>query len=274
MTARAYAKVNLTLEVLGIRGDGYHALRSLVLPVSLCDDIEIESADSLSCDSGFPDDLCLKAARVLDPSRGAAISVKKRIPAGGGLGGGSADAAAVLLALNDMWGLGKSRTELAALGAMVGSDVPALVLGGPVVMEGRGEIVSRAVPEGETMLPVHLVLANPGVPSPTAEVYASCRPRRPGGASPTSAAVSALASGDFGALCRALCNDLQAPAIDLHPEIADLLVSIRSAGASAALVSGSGSSVFGLVRTERDAEEIAGRLNVRGIAAWAVRPAW
>ena len=105
MTTEAYAKVNLTLEVFGVRGDGYHALRSLVVPISLSDTLEIAPSAVLSSDTGYDDDLVLKAARALDPSRGAEIRVTKRIPAGGGLGGGSADAAATLVALNDFWNL-------------------------------------------------------------------------------------------------------------------------------------------------------------------------
>lgn len=115
MKIEAFAKINLTLEVFGVRTDGYHALRSVVVPVSLSDTIDIEDAVSLSSDVPYQDDLCLKAARVLLGLRGgcgAAISVIKRIPAGGGLGGGSADAAATLLALNDLWGHMLSRAEL------------------------------------------------------------------------------------------------------------------------------------------------------------------
>ena len=115
MKTEAYAKVNLTLEVFGVRGDGYHALRSIVAQISLSDTLEIEPSDGLSSDTGYSDDLILKAARALDPSRGARFRVTKRIPAGGGLGGGSADAAAALVALNEMWNLGRTREELAAI---------------------------------------------------------------------------------------------------------------------------------------------------------------
>ena len=150
MTVEANAKVNFTLEVFGKRADGYHALRSVVMPISLSDtlDIEVTEDGSITSDTGYDDDLCVKAARVLRSQIsdlrsqiGAAIHVTKRIPAGGGLGGGSADAAAVLRTLNELWKVGLSREELAEIGAQVGSDVPALVMGGPVVMEGRGEKV-------------------------------------------------------------------------------------------------------------------------------------
>ena len=154
ITIEAFAKVNFTLEVFAKRADGYHALRSLVVPICLSDSLTIEFAEGITSDLPYVDDLCVKAAKVLRDSapqpeclRGVRISVKKRIPAGGGLGGGSADAAAVLVALNEMWSLNLSPERLAEIGALVGSDVPALVLArfvGPVVMEGRGEIVRSA----------------------------------------------------------------------------------------------------------------------------------
>lgn len=267
MTVAAYGKVNLTLEVYNRRGDGYHALRSVVLPVSLFDTLEVEDALGFSCDSGYPDDLCLKAARVLDPTRGAAIHVEKHIPAGGGLGGGSADAAATLLALNEIWGLVKTREELAEIGAQVGSDVPALVLGGPVLMEGRGECVRRL----SLAAPLNLVLVNPGVACSTAEVYAAYRPRPATNASATDAMVAALAAGDFDATVAALGNDLQSPAMALCPAVARALLDLRAAGAEGVSMSGSGSTVFALVRSEAAAIELAAKMQATGYAAWAVQ---
>ena len=284
MTVEAYAKVNLTLEVFNRRSDGFHALRSVVLPVSLADTLEIEDAPALTSDSGYPDDLCLKAARVLDPTRGARIRVVKRIPAGGGLGGGSADAAATLLALNDVWGLGRSREELAEIGAEVGSDVPALVLGGPVLMEGRGEKVSRLGrgletgderrEGGETARQeardLNLVLANPGVFCSTAEVYARCVPRPLADAGASERTRQALESGDLKAIAASLMNDLEGPALALHPEIRETMEALKAAGAEGVLMSGSGSTVFGLVPTEARGREIATVLSERGLWARAV----
>ena len=268
MTVEAYAKVNLTLEVFGKRADGYHALRSVVLPVSLADTLEIEDAPTLTSDTGYADDLCLKAARVLCPTRGATIHVTKRIPAGGGLGGGSADAAATLLALNDLWGLHHTRAELAAIGAQVGSDVPSLVLahdGGPVLMEGRGEQVTPMRSAGAREL--HLVLANPGVFSSTREVYAACVSRPADGVSLSQKMLTALATGTLADIAAALMNDLQLPAVALHPEIATTLERLRDAGAEGVLMSGSGSTVFGLVPSASAGEELAARLVSEGL--WA-----
>ena len=285
MTVAANAKVNFTLEVFGKRADGYHALRSVVMPISLADTLDIEVTDdgSITSDTGYDDDLCVKAARVLRNVRmfecsnvrmpGTRIRVKKRIPAGGGLGGGSADAAAVLRALNELWKIGLPREELAEIGAQVGSDVPALVLGGPVIMEGRGEKVTPLIQtfEHSEHSNINLVLVNPGVHSSTKEVYAACAARALDGENATAKMVAALGSGSLDRIAAALMNDLQPPAVKLHPEIADALVSLRTAGVVGAMMSGSGSSVFGLVSDLVTAERVSTELNARGFQAWPVQ---
>ena len=270
MKIEAFAKVNFTLEVLGVRDDGFHALRSIVVPVSLGDTLEIEPAEILSSDTGYADDLCLKAARVLSPDRCASIRVVKRIPAGGGLGGGSADAAASLIALNELWGVGKTREELVDLAAQVGSDVPALVHGGAVLMEGRGEKVS-AFNVGNGGFPkLCMVLCNPGVSSSTKEVYARCSSRVTDDATILYNMRTALESGDLERISAAMVNDLQKPAVALYPEIGGALELLRKAGAVGAAMSGSGSTVFGLVPDEARGREIAAFLNLHGFAAWYV----
>ena len=287
MKVEANAKVNFTLEVFGKRADGYHALRSVVMPISLSDTLDIEVTDdgSITSDTGYDDDLCVKAAKALRSARlfdcldcsivrlkGARISVKKRIPAGGGLGGGSADAAAVLRALDELLKIGLSREELAEIGAQVGSDVPALVMGGPVIMEGRGEKVAPIEQSNNlSNRTIHLVLVNPGVQSSTKEVYAACEARPLDAENATAKMVAALRAGDVGEIAAALMNDLQAPAVKQHPEIADALVSLRTAGVVGAMMSGSGSSVFGLVENEAEARRISSEMNARGYKAWPVQ---
>ena len=273
MKIEAYAKVNLTLEVFGVREDGFHALRSIVVPVSLSDTLEVVSAESLSSDTGYADDLCLKAARALDPARGAEIRVEKRIPAGGGLGGGSADAAATLVALNEEWGLGKSRAELAEIGARVGSDVPSLVTGGPVLMEGRGEVVTPFAPGGAPFPKLHMVLCNPGVASSTAEVFGKCASRVTDDPSIVYNMRSALESGDLERIAAAMVNDLQEPAVRLHPEIGGALELLAKSGAVGAAMSGSGSTVFGLVPDEARGREVAALLGEKGLRAWTAESA-
>ena len=277
MTIEAYAKTNFTLEVLGERADGFHALRSLVFPVSLRDTLEITFADSFSCDTGYDDDLCLKAARTLarrlgaDRVRPGSIHVVKRIPAGGGLGGGSADAAATLIALNEMWNGGLDAAGLAALGAETGSDVPSLVLahgGDPVLMEGRGEIVT-ALPDLRRTF--HIVLANPGVNSSTAEVYKKCISCVTDGAKIMYNMRQAVASGDLDKVAAAFRNDLAEPAEALHPEIGAARKALLDAGSIGATVSGSGATVFGLAPSEESAGAIAASLRSAGLQACAAQ---
>ena len=280
MKIEAYAKANFTLEVFGERADGFHALRSLVVPLSLHDTIEFDFADSFSCDTGYENDLCLKAAGALSARyrsdrgyapRPVAVHVVKRIPAGGGLGGGSADAAATLVALNEMWSTGLDMPQLAHIGASVGSDVPALVFaqsGVPVVMEGRGEKVN---PRLGLKRVFDLVVANPGVHSSTAEVYSRCISRVTDEPSIMYNIVRAVERGGVEDVAAALCNDLSGPAESLHPEIAAAKAALSGAGAMGATVCGSGASVFGLAAGEAEAKEIVAAVRVKGFAAWTAK---
>ena len=274
MTVEANAKVNLTLEVYGRRADGYHGLRSVVLPIGLADELTIDASPDgeVSSDTGYGDgDLVVRAARALRsacPSAagmGARVHVEKRIPVGGGLGGGSADAAATLRALNGLWGLGLGPEELAGIGASVGSDVPALVLAQhyrtPVLMEGRGECVRPLDAQECAKLSRWIVLANPGVESSTAEVYAHCKPR------------SESPSARFDASA-APVNDLQAAACGLHPEIATALAALVAAGAGDVMMSGSGSTVFGFSESESAASRIAAAMAAVGCRTWVTQVKW
>ena len=277
MTIEAFAKVNFTLEVFAKRADGYHALRSLVVPIELSDTLTIEFANAITSDLPYADDLCVKAAKVLRSSapyperlKGVRISVKKRIPAGGGLGGGSADAAGVLVALNEMWNLRYSPERLAEIGAAVGSDVPALVLSrfaGPVVMEGRGELVRPASLKGAK---VFLVIANPGVFCSTPEVFKKCISRVTDDPSILYNMVSSFAAGDVDLMARSFMNDLEHPAVELHPRIGLLKERLGKAGVRGVAMSGSGSTLFGLVRSEEEGRAIAASLCAEGFKAWCV----
>ncbi len=239
MQIEAHAKINLTLEVLGTRPDGYHELRSIVAAIPLHDDVELQDApagevsvEMVGDGLEVPDvpnekNLAVRAARALQKAcgvaRGVRIRIVKRIPAGAGLGGGSADAAAVLNGLNALWGLELSTERLCAVGAEVGSDVPALVLGGVVMMEGRGERVRRARGARPTMGWSRFVLRVPPVNASTARVYAEFREEDRG-------------------KCR---NDLQPAACRLYPVIAETIAKMESEGLEDVQMSGSGSAVFG-----------------------------
>ena len=249
MRLAAHAKVNLSLEVLGTRPDGYHELRSVVAEIPLHDDVELEDAPAGEVTVEMTGDgmeaprvpceenLAVRAARALAAaagvSRGVRIRIVKRIPAGAGLGGGSADAAAVLNGLNEMWGLGLPKERLCAIGAEVGSDVPALVLGGMVLMEGRGERVRRArgarpTTGGSRSCATEpewsqFVLRIPPVNASTARVYAEfCEEDR----------------GKFR-------NDLQPAACRLYPIIAETIAEMEAEGLEDVQMTGSGSAVFG-----------------------------
>ena len=240
MTVKAYAKINWTLEVLGMRPDGYHDLRSIVLPVALHDVVCLEPDDVISCrtvglDVSQEKNLAYRAAIALrnatNCTQGVRISIEKHIPSGAGLGGGSSDAAAVLNALNEMWKLHLPVERLCEIAAEIGSDIPALVLGGPVLMEGRGERVRRIDAD---------MLNEPGFgPLPSSDaIEVFC----PAVFSSTPAVYSEFRDSDR----NRGPNDLQPAAIRLYPEIADALASLERRGLKRVTMSGSGSAVYGV----------------------------
>ena len=276
MKLEAYAKLNLTLEVLGVRPDGYHSIRSVLLPVSLSDTIELKPFHTITSDVPFADDLCIKVARDLAERaawegrgialKGVQIHVEKRIPVGGGLGGGSADAAAVLVGLNELWQCGYTREQLAQTGAAAGSDVPALVMGGAVLMEGRGEIVTKI----ESPKTINFVLLSPQIGCSTKKIYERSRFRLTNDPKIVYNVRQSLVKGDWKMVEAALVNDLQEPAIEVVPEVGAALDVLKAAGIERPQMSGSGSTVFGLVPDEARGREIAAFLTAQGLRAWAV----
>jgi 4-diphosphocytidyl-2-C-methyl-D-erythritol kinase len=259
--------VNVFLRVLGVREDGYHDLESLVLPISLADTVLVEDASGLEIDvSGDPTtatasvdggmNLGLVAALALAEScgvsRGAHVEILKRIPVAAGLGGGSADAAAVLLALNELWGCGLDLEALLPIGEHVGSDVPALLAGGPVIVTGRGELV-----EPVEVAPTWWVVKPFAFPTRSPDAY---RWWDEDGAvtGPSAAGLrEAAARGDVEALGAALFNDLEAPVCARHPEIAEVRDSLLADGALGAVMSGSGPTVVALARDREHADALA-----------------
>ncbi len=286
ITIEAPAKINLTLEILGKRPDGYHELRSIVMPVSLRDTISVTStyaqvAMTLTVSAGVDvskigaadRNLAVRAARLMQAryrvNAGARIHLHKRIPIGGGLGGGSADAAGVILGLDRLWELARPRAELMELGAELGSDVPALLHGGAVLMEGRGERVCGLF--GDTPPAAcegfWLVLANPGVMCPTPDVFRKWR----GGLTPDPSLLhnmtSSIRTSDVSAAADALYNGLQQGVFESYPEVAQTATRLQEAGSLGVLLSGSGASVFGLARNEEHGQEICRKL---GSGLWHI----
>jgi 4-diphosphocytidyl-2-C-methyl-D-erythritol kinase len=264
----APAKVNLYLHVTGRRADGYHLLDSLAVFGPAADAVAAAPAAalSLSLDGPFaaglaaePDNLVLRAARALAAAAGiaprAALGLTKRLPVASGIGGGSADAAAALRALDRLWGLGFGAARLAAIGAGLGADVPVCVASRPARMGGVGEVLSAA-----PALPAcGLLLANPWVALATPAVF---RARQGSGFTP--AALLPAAWADAPGMARdlaALRNDLEAPAIALCPVVAEVLAALRGLpGCLLARMSGSGATCFGLFATPAAARRAAGLL--------------
>lgn len=252
----AYAKVNLTLDVLGKREDGYHDIKSVMQAISIRDDVQIDVGTGkpwkLTCSrEDIPTDsrnLAWKAAQVYcdalgkDPD-GLEIRIEKRIPSEAGLGGGSADAAAVLRALNRHYGEPLSIMALAELGAQVGSDVPFCVLCGTAMVEGRGERL-RKLPD----LPeCFFVVCKPSFSCSTAELYRKLD-ESPAGRRPDHLAMeSALLAGDLGKIAENICNVFDPVVTQEHLELNYIKSIFNSYGSLAQQMTGSGSAVFGML---------------------------
>jgi 4-diphosphocytidyl-2-C-methyl-D-erythritol kinase len=265
----AHAKINLFLRVLGRRADGYHDIESLVVPISLSDRVWIHATTELhhlvTVDTGAggpslgPEgNLVSGAAQRLDERsggrRGWEIGLTKRIPVAAGLGGGSADAAAVLRALNDLWECGLTEAELLEVAADVGSDVPALLRGRPVLMRGRGEILDP-VEIGNTwwvLLPQDLEVSTP-------QAYRWWDEEGSTGPDP-GPLLEAAADGRIGDLGALLFNDLEALVARRHSELGEARRALVEAGALGAVMSGSGPTMAALARDEAHARDIADRV--------------
>jgi 4-diphosphocytidyl-2-C-methyl-D-erythritol kinase len=280
---RAPAKVNLFLEVLAKRPDGYHDIATLLVAVDLYDELEFTEEPSgevrltsdhpqLSCG---PDNLIRRAADLLRRHtgcpRGAAIRLSKRIPLAAGLAGGSTDAAAALAGLNDLWRLGLARDELAALGAGLGSDVPFFfatapspqpsppggeggVRGPAAWCTGRGEVVTPLA----LGRPLTFVLVCPPVGLSTADVYRGVQvPAQPLAGEEIRRAVAA---GDVEVVGRRLHNRLQPVAERLCPSVAEYRRRLEQLRPAGQLMSGSGSSLFALCRDDAEAGRVAHEL--------------
>jgi 4-diphosphocytidyl-2-C-methyl-D-erythritol kinase len=250
----APAKVNLFLEVLGKRDDGYHRIETVMQAVDLCDTLEFwEGAPgqfSISVSGGpAPADetnLALRAARLLSAEsgtgKGVHIHVHKRIPLGGGLGGGSSDAAAALRALNDLWKLACHREDLEALGTRLGSDVNFFLSGGAAICRGRGELVEPII----VSTPITYLLHVPQLQVATRDIYARLRMPLTGKPRMCTNICGALEHGDLEGVGAELYNRLEGPAFEAYPRLADAKRRMGARGAPGTLLSGSGSTVFAI----------------------------
>jgi 4-diphosphocytidyl-2-C-methyl-D-erythritol kinase len=271
----APAKVNLALHVLGRRADGYHELDTIAVFADLGDRLWLSRADDLALSVSGPfagqlpesqQNLVLRAARLLKERTGhpggAAIRLEKNLPAGAGFGGGSADAAATLHGLDELWELALGTDGLLPIAAALGSDAPMCLVGRALRAQGRGERLAPIA--GWPALPMALVW--PDRPLATAAVFAglSSRDQEPLTEPPTAATPATLAGWLAG--CR---NDLEASALERAPEIAAALQRLRAApGCLLARMSGSGSGCFGLFGTRAQGEAAAGALRKAASSWW------
>jgi 4-diphosphocytidyl-2-C-methyl-D-erythritol kinase len=276
LVLNAAAKINLTLEVLGRRTDGYHEIVTVMQTVDLSDRLAVEDADVLelrTTASDVPTDgtnLALRAAVALRDgagvSRGARITLEKRIPVASGLGGGSADAAAVLVGLNRLWGLRLSSAHLAEVAVTLGMDVPFFLHGGAALGTGRGE---RLEPLATCALA--LVLVNPRVAASTAEIYGGVKPEMYSDGGRSRGMAVALRSRQPSRVAATLGNALERVAAPRYREVEQMESALLAAGALGAAMSGSGLTVFGVARSYDHARQIRDRVGRARWACWAVR---
>ena len=317
VTVRAPAKINLQLAVGPLRDDGYHDLVTVFQAVSLYDEVTAATVDGSGDDQVLvsgegadsvpagPDNLALKAATALaqvaglspDPGRHLEITIRKRIPVAAGLAGGSADAAAALVACNELWQAGLSLEQLSGIAAGVGSDVAFSLLGGTAVGQGRGEQLSPALASGE----YHWVLAVADRQLSTPEVYRTLDRLRESGSVPDAGAagasgagagggtgvaawtdgpgaldpalMAALRSGEPAAVGRTLSNDLQAAALSLFPALRKTLNAGQELGALGAIVAGSGPTCVFLAANAERAVDLAVALSGAGVCRAVARAA-
>lgn len=268
----AHAKLNLTLAVLGRRADGFHELESWAVPIALTDELRFEAADDfrliIEPHAAAPlandaSNLIHRAALALADAAGQAVRVRirlvKGIPIGGGLGGGSSDAAATLSALNELWNLNWSIDQLAAIGATLGSDVAFFLTGGQAVMRGRGEVLARA--RGWQGFAAVIV---PPYGLSTTDVY-RCHARRAEIArtdARSRSTASPWETRDIGAdrLLPMLFNDLEAAAFEVEPRLAELHARLSRGGGRIVRMTGSGSCLFTLFDDESHAQAWCGKI--------------
>ena len=255
LLVKAPAKINLSLDVLHKRQDGYHEVEMVMTTIDLADRLELSLSDKnqisiISHNRFVPDDnrnLAYQAAQLLKErfqvKKGVTITIEKNIPVAAGLAGGSSDAAAALRGLNKLWNLGLSLDELAALGSEIGSDVSFCVYGGTALAKGRGEMI--------TDLPVPptcwVILAKPFIGVSTADVYRRLNlstmnhPDIEG-------MIEALKTNNYKKVCENVGNVLEGVTLNLYPEVAHIKEQMKRFGADAVLMSGSGPTVFCLVQ--------------------------
>ncbi|QUG43812.1 4-(cytidine 5'-diphospho)-2-C-methyl-D-erythritol kinase [Psychrobacillus sp. INOP01] len=275
---KAPAKINLTLDVLHKRPDGYHEVEMIMTTVDLADRIGLEVREDgaihiLSVDRFVPNDhrnLAYQAAKILKDiyrvKKGVSITIEKNIPVAAGLAGGSSDAAATLKGLNIIWELGLSLDELAEIGTKIGSDVAFCVYGGTALATGRGERIQELPSPANCWI----ILAKPTLGVSTADIYGNLKVneiKHPN----TAQMIESIQQKDFDLMCASVGNVLEDVTLKLYPEVAGLKEQMKKFGADAVLMSGSGPTVFGIVDQETRVHRIYNGLRGFCDEVYAVR---
>ncbi|GIP01423.1 4-(cytidine 5'-diphospho)-2-C-methyl-D-erythritol kinase [Paenibacillus lautus] len=276
---KAPAKINLMLDVLHKRPDGFHEVEMVMTMIDLADRLEMseQKRDTIiiTSQAGYipldEKNLAFQAARLIkeryDVKKGVHIHLDKKIPVAAGLAGGSSDAAATLRGLNRLWGLGIPQEELLALGAELGSDVPFCVTGGTALATGRGEVLTPIPNPPQCWV----IVAKPPINVSTAEVYGRLRSEQIQRHPSAERMVEALTQGSFQQMCQSLGNVLEEVTLKMHPEVQQLKEGMLKLGADGALMSGSGPTVFGLVSKESKVARIYNGLRGFCKEVYAVR---
>lgn len=264
ISVKAPAKINLTLDVLSKRPDGYHEVEMIMTTVDLADRVDLtllgHDEITLDCSASFvPDDIrnhAYKAAKLLkelyNVHKGVRIHIDKQIPVAAGLAGGSSDAAATLRGLNKLWDLNLSLDELAEIGAQIGSDVPFCVYGGTALAKGRGELITHL----SSPAPCWVVLAKPPIGVSTVDVYGNLRVQEIANHPNTKAMLRAIEEQDFWAMAHSLGNVLENVTLQKYPQVRQIKQLMLESGADGVLMSGSGPTVYALVQKEAKVHRI------------------
>jgi 4-diphosphocytidyl-2-C-methyl-D-erythritol kinase len=275
---KAPAKINLSLDVLYKRKDGFHEIEMIMTTVDLADRIELMEIPSnqihIESNGGYiPTDnrnLAYKAAELIKRKfsihKGVHIYISKNIPVAAGLAGGSSDAAATLKGLNQLWNLGLSVEELATIGAEIGSDISFCVYGGTALAKGRGEIIQKIA----SPPPCWVILAKPTMGVSTAEVYRGLNIDNVSHPN-TAAMIAALEEKNYRGICDNLGNVLESYTLERYPEVKQIKDQMKRLGADGVLMSGSGPTVFGLIFHENKVRRVVNGLRGFCKEVYAVR---
>lgn len=266
MLIKAYAKINLYLDVIGKRGDGYHNIESIMQTISLHDELLFELKDKEIEIKSEPENfveiennLIFKAAILLknkyNVKKGVSVSLRKNIPVGAGLGGGSADAAGTLVGLNILWDLNLPISELLKLGIELGSDVPFCILGGTCFVEGKGEKLTKIKP----IPSCRIVVVNPGFEISTKEIYQKFDEEENFASLSINGIMTAFDRSDFNGICENMANSMENIVFRKFPELKEFKKTAKNNAFEGALMSGTGSTMFAITQSEEKAKKIAAK---------------